>query len=342
MSLKNSNVIKKIPKLLKDKFDNKRINKIYKSFEKSLDIDQSFIVAVSGGPDSMALAFFAKIYSIRKKLISKFFIVDHKLRPNSTSEAKNVKRVLKKLSIDSEILTWKGKKPTKNIQSLARKKRYELLFNRCDYLRISNILLGHHQDDLFENFFIRILRGSGLKGLISLSKKTKINNINLLRPLCHLQKNDLIFVANKVFNFYVQDSYNEDEKFQRIKVRKFIKKLKLNGLDKKKFFTTLNNLNHSNDVVNFYVEQNLIKNSFLKYKRDKLILNNSFFRQPYEIVFRSFSVSLRIIGNKYYSARGKKISRVIDEIMNNRLTKTTLSDCIIEKVNQSVIISKER
>ena len=195
---------------------------------------------------------------------------------------------------------------------------------------------------MFENFFIRILRGSGLKGLISLSKKTKINNINLLRPLCHLQKNDLIFVANKVFNFYVQDSYNEDEKFQRIKVRKFIKKLKLNGLDKKKFFTTLNNLNHSNDVVNFYVEQNLIKNSFLKYKRDKLILNNSFFRQPYEIVFRSFSVSLRIIGNKYYSARGKKISRVIDEIMNNRLTKTTLSDCIIEKVNQSVIISKER
>tara|TARA_B100001057_G_scaffold51102_1_gene45419 strand:+ start:191 stop:1219 length:1029 start_codon:yes stop_codon:yes gene_type:complete len=341
MNLKNLSVIKKIPKLLKDKFENKRINKIYKSFEKSLNIDQNFIVAVSGGPDSMALAFFAKIYSIKKKLISKFFIIDHKLRSNSTSEAKNVKRVLKRLSIDAEILTWNGKKPTKNIQSLARKKRYELLFNRCDSLRISNILLGHHQDDLFENFFIRILRGSGLKGLISLSKKTKISNVNLLRPLCHLQKNDLIFVANKVFNFYVQDSSNEDEKFQRVKVRKFIKKLKLNGLGKKKFFNTLNNLNHSNDVVNFYVEENLKKNSYLIYKRDKLILNNSFFRQPYEIVFRAFSESLRIIGNKYYSARGKKISRIIDEIINNRLNKTTLGGCIVEKVNQSVIISKE-
>ena len=341
MNLKNLSVIKKIPKLLKDKFENKRINKIYKSFEKSLNIDQNFIVAVSGGPDSMALAFFAKIYSIKKKLISKFFIIDHKLRSNSTSEAKNVKRVLKRLSIDAEILTWNGKKPSKNIQSLARKKRYELLFNRCDSLRISNILLGHHQDDLFENFFIRILRGSGLKGLISLSKKTKISNVNLLRPLCHLQKNDLIFVANKVFNFYVQDSSNEDEKFQRVKVRKFIKKLKLNGLGKKKFFNTLNNLNHSNDVVNFYVEENLKKNSYLIYKRDKLILNNSFFRQPYEIVFRAFSESLRIIGNKYYSARGKKISRIIDEIINNRLNKTTLGGCIVEKVNQSVIISKE-
>ena len=39
---------------------------------------------------------------------------------------------------------------------------------------INNILIGHHQDDLFENFFIRILRGSGLKGLISLDKKRKL------------------------------------------------------------------------------------------------------------------------------------------------------------------------
>ena len=66
-----------------------------------------------------------------------------------------------------------GKKPTKNIQSIARKKRYELLFSSCKKFKINNILIGHHQDDLFENFFIRILRGSGLKGLVSFDKKTK-------------------------------------------------------------------------------------------------------------------------------------------------------------------------
>ena len=69
-----------------------------------------------------------------------------------------------------EILTWKGKKPFKNIQSLARIKRYELIYTRCDKYKIKNILVGHHLDDLFENFFIRMLRGSGLKGLISLVK----------------------------------------------------------------------------------------------------------------------------------------------------------------------------
>ena len=152
----------KIPKIFKDKLKNKRINLIYKRFEKSLNINENFGVAVSGGPDSLSLAFLAKIYSIKKKLTPKFFIVDHKLRSESTKEAKVVKQLLKRFLIVSEILTWKGRKPLKNIQSLARIKRYELIYKRCDKYKIRNILIGHHQDDLFENFFIRILRGLSL------------------------------------------------------------------------------------------------------------------------------------------------------------------------------------
>ena len=90
--------------------------------------------------------------------------------------------------IKSEILTWNGRKPIKNIQSKARIKRYELLFKQCEKFKIKNILLGHHQGDLFENFFIRFLRGSGLKGLISLDKRSKIQNKNILRPLIDQKK----------------------------------------------------------------------------------------------------------------------------------------------------------
>ena len=166
MSHKNLSVKTKNLKHLKNLLKNKKVAQIYKKFERSIDIDENFAVAVSGGPDSLALAFLAKIYSIKKKIVSKFFIVDHKLRLESTREANHVRKVLKGLTIDAEILTWKGKKPSKNIQALARKKRYEILFKRCDKSKIKNILLGHHQDDLLENFFIRLLRGSGLKGLI--------------------------------------------------------------------------------------------------------------------------------------------------------------------------------
>ena len=74
MSLRNSNATTKIPKLLRDNLNNKRINKIYKKFEISLNLDESFAVAVSGGPDSLALAFLSKIYAIKKNLKSKFYI----------------------------------------------------------------------------------------------------------------------------------------------------------------------------------------------------------------------------------------------------------------------------
>ena len=341
MSLKNSSVVIKIPRSLKKKLKNKRIYKIYKKFEKSLNINQDFVVAVSGGPDSLALAYLGKIYSIKRKLKSKFFIVDHRLRPGSTYEARTVKKVLKKNLINAEILTWSGRKPSTNIQALARKKRYNLLFSKSKKLNIKNILLGHHQDDLLENFFIRMLRGSGLKGLISLDKKKKIEGVNLLRPLIDQKKEDLVFLSKIVFNFYIKDPTNKDPKYQRIKIRKLINELQDNGLDKKKFLKTINNLKSSNKIVDFYVSENLKKNSFLSNKKDRLILNKEFFLQPYEVVFRALSDSIRIIGKRYYSVRGKKVDRIIKDILDNRLYRVTLGGCLIEKISESIILSKE-
>ncbi|MDA7637850.1 tRNA lysidine(34) synthetase TilS, partial [Candidatus Pelagibacter sp.] len=175
MSLKNLNVSKKTHKFLLDKLKDSRTLQIYKKFEINLPVKKNFVVAVSGGPDSLALSFLAKIYSIKKSVDIKYFIVDHKLRKNSTLEARAVKKKLKNFSIKLNILIWKGKKPRKNIQSIAREKRYKLLTDEAKKYGIQNILLGHHLDDLFENFFIRILRGSGLKGLISLDKETHKN-----------------------------------------------------------------------------------------------------------------------------------------------------------------------
>ena len=95
MSQKNLSVSKKTHKFLLNKLKNRRILQIYKRFERDLVINQDFIVAVSGGPDSLALSFLAKIFAIKKFLNVKYFIVDHKLRKESTSEAKQVQRLLK-------------------------------------------------------------------------------------------------------------------------------------------------------------------------------------------------------------------------------------------------------
>ena len=245
MSLKNLNA-NKIPKILKKKLSNKKIIRLYNAFEKDFNIKKNYAVAVSGGPDSMALAFLTKIYSLKNKVNCRYFIINHKLRKESTKEAHQVKKILNNFDIKSEILTWHGRKPIKNIQSSARKKRYELLFSKCKQLRINYLVIGHHSDDLLENFFIRMIRGSGLKGLVSLDKKITLNKINLIRPLLNFDKKDLQLISSHVFNFFIKDPSNEDIKYKRIKIRKLIEEFKDIGLDKVKLFLTLNNLKKSN------------------------------------------------------------------------------------------------
>ena len=340
MSPKNLNAPKKTHKFLLTKLKDKRISKIYKKFENNLDINENFIVAVSGGPDSLALSYLAKIYSIKKNLKIKYFVVDHKLRKNSSSEAIYVKKLLNKYSMNTEVLIWNGKKPKKNIQSIARDKRYKLLYIEARKFNVKNIFLGHHKDDLFENFFIRFLRGSGLNGMVSFDKKSVIHKVNIIRPLIHLEKKDLIYVAKKVFNTYVKDPSNNDENFTRVRVRNLIAKLETEGMDKKKFKLTIKNLKHANNAIKFFYEKNLKENSIIL--KNKAILNEEFFNYPEEVLFRSFSEILKLIGNKYFSARGKKIKSILETLTHKSNVKCTLGNCVIEKINKTVIVQKER
>jgi tRNA(Ile)-lysidine synthase len=341
MSPKNLNVSSKTHKLLLDKLKDKRTLQIYKKFENYLNISENFTVAVSGGPDSLALSFLAKIYSIKNFLNIKYFIVDHKLRKNSTSEAKYVQKQLKKFLINSNILTWNGIKPKKNIQSIARKKRYELLVNESKKFKIKNILLGHHLDDLFENFFIRILRGSGLKGLVSLDQRTQNEKINFIRPLLNFDKKDLIYISKYVFSSFIEDPSNKNDKFKRIKIRNLLKQLEAEGLDKNKFLLTIKNLKFANETIKFYTKKNLEENTTILQKKKSVVIKNIFFQNSTEVVFRSFTEVVKIVGNKYYPTRGKKIDMIIQLINDKSSFKVTLGGCVIKKVNETVIVSKE-
>ena len=330
---------KKILSYLKDK----EILRIFNEFENSLNVKNKFAVAVSGGPDSLALAFLAKCFAIKNSVDVKYLIVDHKLRKESSIEAKNVVMILKKIGVSCKILVWKGKKPSSNIQSAARDKRYSLLVEECKKNKIKSILLGHHLDDLFENFLIRILRGSGLNGLISLNKNTKYkdNDIKVLRPLLDIEKKNLTYLSKKIFNLYINDPSNKNENFKRIRIRNLMSSLEKEGLNKKKFLLTINNLKDSNKSIKFYVDKNIEKNSIYLKKKNSFILNLNFFDQAHEVIFRSLTKIIQKIGEKYYPVRGKSISELIKKIKSYSFTKVTLGGCFIEKINKSILISKE-
>ena len=90
MNQKNLSVQNKNHKKILNHLNKKKILKIYKEFSISLNIKDNLAVAVSGGPDSLALAYLTKCYSIKNNIKVKYFIVDHKLRKESSSEAKIV------------------------------------------------------------------------------------------------------------------------------------------------------------------------------------------------------------------------------------------------------------
>ena len=343
MNLKNSSAQNKTHKDILNHLNKIKISKIFKEFCKSLNTSEDLAVAVSGGPDSLALAYLTKCYSLKKKIKVSYFIVDHKLRKESSSEAITVKKVLKKIDIQCKVLKWSGKKPSKNIQAKARDKRYSLLVNECKKNNIKHLLLGHHLNDLFENFLIRMVRGSGLQGLISFDKNTKYKeqDLNILRPLLNFEKKDLLYISKEVFDFFVEDPSNINEDYKRTRIRNLLYSLEKEGLDKEKLRLTINNLKDSNKSIKFYVDRNLEKNSIFSKEKNIYILNYNFFDQSHEIIFRSLTKIIQKLGKKYYPVRGKSISELIKRIIEKSFLKATLGGCFIERVSETILISKE-
>ena len=344
MNLKNLSAQNKTRKKILSHLNIKKISKIFKEFSNSLKVKENLAVAVSGGPDSLALAYLAKCYAIKNNIEVKYFIVDHKLRKESSSEAKTVKDILSTINVHCEILKWNGKKPSKNIQALARNKRYSLLADECKKNNIKHLLIGHHLNDLFENFLIRLVRGSGLNGLISFDKNTKYKDkdLNILRPLLDLEKKDLLHISKEVFNFFVDDPSNINIDYKRTRIRSLLQTLEKEGLDKKKFKLTINNLKDSNKTIKFYVDKNLEKNSVFLTRKNTYILNNDFFVQSHEIIFRSLTTIIQNLGKKYYPVRGKSINELITGINVKSFSKVTLGGCFIDRINNTILISQEK
>jgi len=343
MNLKNLSVQNKKHKKILRQLNQKKIFKIYNEFSSSLKIKEDFAVAVSGGPDSLALAYLAKCYSLKNKIKVKYYLVNHMLRKESSLEAEMVKKALKKIGIQCAILNWNGKKPSKNIQATARDKRYSLLVNECKKNNIKYLLIGHHLNDLFENFLIRIVRGSGLNGLISFSKNTKYRgqDLNIMRPLLNLEKKDLLYISNEVFSFFVKDPSNINEDYKRTRIRNLLHSLEKEGLDVKKLNLTINNLKDSDKSIKFYVDRNLKKNVVSLKRKNIYILSYKFFDQSHEIIFRSLTKLIQNLGKKYYPVRGKSINELIKRIDKKSFTRVTLGGCFVERVNETILISQE-
>jgi len=340
MSKKNSNVI------LKNSFKNYReLSNIYDIFNKKLNFlkNKIILIAVSGGPDSLALSALAKAYSYQKKCKIYYVLVDHNLRKGSSNEAKSVKKMLKKHKIFLHILKNKII-INKNIQSNARDIRYNLLINFCKKKKIKTILTGHNLENQVETFFIRLSRGSGLQGLASMKPISKINgNINLIRPLLEFKKNELIKISKLIFGKFYKDPTNKNKKYLRTRVRNLKKILEKTGINYDQIFKSIKNLASSRDTLNSYFNR-IYKETINSDNKNKkiVILIKKYNTHNQEMKMKIFQQSIKSLTNSYYSPRSKKILNLINGIKIKKNTKFTLGGCLVVRQNNHLILKKEK
>jgi tRNA(Ile)-lysidine synthase len=328
---------------LKDLNSNNKTSLIYSNFKSQIDTSlkkNTFLVAVSGGPDSLALSALSQAYSIEKKRKVFFALVDHGIRANSSKEAQNVKTLLKKKGINLTILKNK-KKIKKNIQSHAREIRYQLLLNFCKKYKIKFIMTGHHRDDQIETFLIRLSRGSGIQGLSSMSKTTSLSTrTKLYRPLLNEKKEDLVFLAKYYFDKIFKDPSNTNQRYLRTKIRNLIKRFEKSGIKHDRIINSINNLASTRDTLNSYIHR--IERKCINKENKTIIINLNFFLlENNEIQLKIFSNCIKTISKNYYPPRAKKVLNLLSSFQSNKKVKATLGGCIIVKNKKNLIISKE-
>ena len=337
MSKKNSSVN------LKNNFqDFKDLSNIFVNFKNKLDLlnKKSYVVAVSGGPDSLALVALTQFYKLHKKTKFEYLLVDHNIRKNSHKEAKKVKNLLKKKKINLKILVNK-RTITKNIQAEARIARYDIISNYCKQNRIQTILTAHNLEDQVETFFIRLSRGSGLKGLSSMKELSKIaTKVNLFRPLLDVKKLFLIQISKKIFGNFIKDPSNKNEKFLRTKIRNLKKPLESSGIKYEQIFKSIQNLSLSKLTLQEYLNRTF--DELIKKKGREISINiKKYIKLNNEIKIAVINESIKKLKKNYYDLRSKKVRNLINNINRGDFKKSTLGGCIFFKKGENLCLKSE-
>ncbi len=338
MSKKNSNVN------LKNGFgDCKDLSKIFLHFKKKLDIlnKKKYVVAVSGGPDSLALVALTRSYSFLKKTKFYYTLIDHNIRKNSNKEAKKVKNLLKKNNINLKIFLNKNK-ITKNIQAEARQARYNLLINYCKKNKVKVILTAHNLEDQVETFLMRLSRGSGLKGLSSMNYLSRISRqISLCRPLLDIKKKFLIKISKVTFGKYFLDPTNRDNKYLRTKVRKLKQPLEDSGIKYEQIFKSIHNLSLSKITLDGHLNKTF-KELIKKVNKEICIDFNRYKNLSEDIKMAVINESVKKLKKNYYDLRSRKVNNLIINIEKKDFKKSTLGGCVFFKKGENLCLKVEK
>lgn len=181
------------------------------------------VVGVSGGPDSLALLEFLKTLGRKYALTLSVAHLDHGLQKNSRKTSAFVRK-----AAESRGLPFYGKKVNVRARALrdklsledaGRKERYRFFEEVAKKTRANKLATAHTLDDQSETMLMRLMRGSGLRGLAGIPYKRMQGRFEVVRPLLDCPKKDLVAWLKKERIAFVEDPMNDDPVFLRNRVR---------------------------------------------------------------------------------------------------------------------------
>jgi tRNA(Ile)-lysidine synthase len=211
----------------------------------------AIVLAVSGGPDSVALmwliARWRRDLAVAPRLVA--VTVDHGLRAEAAREAREVKRLARELDLPHRTMRWTGAKPKSGLPAAARAARYRLLAQAARSIGATCILTAHTRDDQAETLLMRLLRGSGIAGLAAMARTSARDDVVLVRPLLDVPKSKLVATLNKAKVAFADDPTNRDIAFTRPRLRSLLPLLAAEGGDARGLARLASRLARANAAV---------------------------------------------------------------------------------------------
>ena len=185
---------------------------------------ESFLLAVSGGVDSMVLL--ESFFLLRKKIETLNFSVvhiHHHLRKESDEEEEMVRNFCSERNIPLEVFHWEqGVAQTVGIEEKARKFRYQKLEESMNKHKASYVVVAHHADDQVETVLMKLTRGSTLEGIAGMKPIRSFGNGYLIRPFLTVDKEELYKYARIHQIPYREDPSNRSLEYTRNRFRQEI------------------------------------------------------------------------------------------------------------------------
>jgi tRNA(Ile)-lysidine synthase len=190
-------------------------------------------LAVSGGPDSLALMLLAQRWAAQRAGAPRLIVysLDHGLRPEARDEVAMVLAAASDLGLAARGLAWLGDKPESGLQEAARQARYRIIGEAMKADGATLLLTAHHRGDQAETVLMRLAHGSGIEGLKAMRPLSQVEGVPVFRPLLDVDPSSLAAVVEAEGLVPACDPSNHDTAYERVRWRKLLPALAAEGLD---------------------------------------------------------------------------------------------------------------